>query len=115
MESISEMSKGGISSGIEDKLYRSLLSSAESARDKACLASIALTHAGDGILVVPSPALGLQLRSPEFRAAVLYRLGIPIFGKEGDCVACGQFSDIYGDHAIVCASGGERIARHNHL
>ena len=40
---------------------------------------------------------------------------MPVFQSDGSCVACGQDSDKYGDHAIACASQGERIARHNHL
>ena len=40
---------------------------------------------------------------------------MPIFREEGACVACGQWSDRYGDHAISCGSQGERISRHNHL
>ena len=59
--------------------------------------------------------LGLQLRPAEFRTVVLYRLGMPIFQTEGPCVACGMVSDVYGDHAVSCASQGERISRHNHL
>ena len=30
-------------------------------------------------------------------------------------MACGQHSDKFGDHAVGCASQGERISRHNHL
>ena len=40
---------------------------------------------------------------------------MPIFQTEGACIACGQVSDWYGDHAISYGSQGERIARHNHL
>ena len=28
---------------------------------------------------------------------------------------CKRVSDMYGDHVISCAIGGERIARHSHL
>ena len=39
-----------------------------------------------------------------------------MFEYDGSCGACGVgFSDKFGDHAIGCASQGERIARHNHL
>ena len=31
------------------------------------------------------------------------------------CPACLRLSDVMGDHAMSCGSGGERIARHNHL
>ena len=46
--------------------------------------------------------------------AAEYRLGIPVFERDGVCV-CSRPSDQYGDHAVGCASQGERIARHNHL
>ena len=86
-----------------------------SVRDTARLNSLTLSHSGDWLNVVPSPALGLQLRGQEFRTSVLYRLGAPVFSSEGPCIACGHPSDIYGDHAVGCASRGERISRHNHL
>ena len=44
-----------------------------------------------------------------------YRLGVPVYDKEGLCPACGMASDILGDHGISRCSEGERIARHNHL
>ena len=79
------------------------------------MSSLSLKHAGDWLQVVPSPPLGLLLRAPEFKSAVLYRLGVPVFQREGPCVAYGQASDKHGDHAIACAARGERISRHNHL
>ena len=84
-------------------------------RDKTRLASLSLSHSGDWLGVVPCAALGLQLRPAKFRVAILYGLGMPIFESEGPCVACGRSSDIYADHAVSCASQGERISRHNHL
>jgi hypothetical protein len=55
------------------------------------------------------------MRPQEFRVAAQYRLGIPVFASEGDCVSCGRPSDIFADHAISCAYEGERISRHNRL
>ena len=41
---------------------------------------------------------------------------MPVFLEDGACIACGNpNSDKFGDHAVGCASQGERIARHNHL
>ena len=77
---------------------------------------VSLPHSGDWLLVVPSPSLGLQLKDGEFRNSALYHLGMPVFEFDGSCEACGAgFSDEFGDHAIGCASQGERIAHHNHL
>ena len=84
-------------------------------RDMARLTCLALPHAGDWINVVPSPSLGLHLRSPEWIISAKYRLGCPVFTAEGLCPACQHQSDREGDHAISCGSEGERIARHNQL
>ena len=100
---------------IEETLHNNLLNGAETSRDKARLQSLQLPHAGDWLHVIPSPSLGLLMRPPEFRVSVLYRLGMPVFAGDGPCIACGQFSDSLGDHAVGCASQGERIARPNHL
>ena len=84
-------------------------------RDVARLRSLVLPHAGDWLCVVPSPALGLHLRTVEFIVSIKYRGGIPVYSTTGQCPACRGVSDEYGDHAISCGSEGERIARHNHL
>ena len=86
-----------------------------SVRETARLASLGLAHAGDWLNLVPCPALGLHLRPAEFTAALKYRLGVPMYDREGPCPACGRPSDTLGDHALCCGSSGERIARHNSL
>ena len=84
-------------------------------RDIARLASLGLPHSGDWLNVIPSPNLGLHLRSAEWITSAKYRLGCPVFPTSGKCSACPQFSDKEGDHAISCGYQGERTARHNHL
>ena len=86
-----------------------------SVRDRARLGALSLPHAGDFLFTIPSPVLGLPMRSDEFRLTVCYRLGIPVFDAAAPCPACHRESDRYGDHAILCGTDGERIARHNHL
>jgi hypothetical protein len=102
-----------------DQNNRSLLSNqtreSGSVREMARLASVGLAHAGDWLNVVPSPALGLHLRSQEFIAVTKYRLGANIYPRESQCPACGHHSDRLGDHAMCCSSNGERISRHNIL
>ena len=104
-----------LSNRVTKRMRENLLERLESVRDKARLNSLTLPHAGDWLQVVPCPALGLQLKAQELRISCLYRLGAPVFPGEGPCVACGQQSDSLGDHAVGCASRGERISRHNHL
>ena len=84
-------------------------------REIARLASVGLPHAGSFLSVVPSPPLGLHLRSAEFIPVLKYRLGIPVYSSEGPCPACDAISDRMGDHALGCSKTGDRIARHNLL
>ena len=84
-------------------------------REVARLKSLGLPHAGAWLNCPPMPALGLHLRGQEFVVAVKCRIGLPIFNSAGKCPACNKDSDMLGDHALVCAFGGERIARHNSL
>ena len=114
-EVIVGVSQCGLSQRVDAALRQQLEDSVDSVRDKTRLNSLSLRHAGDWLNIVPCAALGLQLRPAEFRTATLYRLGMPIFQTEGPCVACGMISDVYADHAVSCASQGERISRHNHL
>ena len=114
-EGLYAMSQKSLSQSMDKKSLSLLREACADVRDKARLNTVMGPHAGDWLHVVPSPSLGLQLRAQEFRVSVLYRLGEPVFDKEGPCVACGQLSDRHGDHAVGCASRGERISRHNHL
>ena len=111
------MKQKELSTLVDNAVKRKLLGlTAQSTRDLARLQSVSLPHAGDWLTVVPSPSLGLNLRPAEFRTVCLYRLGMPIFTTDGPCIACDHgTSDRFGDHAVGCASQGERIARHNHL
>ena len=47
-------------------------------RETARLRCLGNKHAGDWLQVVPSPSLGLNLRSAEFIVSMKYRLGNPI-------------------------------------
>ena len=82
-------------------------------REVARLRCLSNARAGYWLTVCPSPSLGLNLRGPEFTMVLKYRLGAPVYNAEVPCPACGQPSDIMGDHALGCGSAGERIARHN--
>ena len=51
-------------------------------RETARLASLGLAHAGDWLNLVPCPALGLHLSPAEFTAALKYRLGASLTGRD---------------------------------
>lgn len=84
-------------------------------REVARMASLSLAYAGAWLTCSPIKALGLHMRGPEFVAAVKLRLGLQVYASGGKCPACGKDSDVLGDHAMVCGTGGERISRHNAL
>ena len=84
-------------------------------REVARMASLSLPYAGAWLTCSPIKALGLHMRGPEFVAAVKLRLGLQVYARAGKCPSCGKDSDVLGDHAMVCGTGGERISRHNAL
>ena len=116
-EELMGMRQKQLSSKVDLHLHRCLLESLgeEDQREKARLMSLTLPHIGDWLNVAPIKTLGLHLRSAEFVIVAKYRLGIPVFARDGPCPACLRPSDALGDHAMCCGFGGERISRHNHL
>jgi hypothetical protein len=56
---------------------------------------------------------GREIDAPLFRVALKHRLRTPVFDRDGFCPCCGVVMDIWGDHAITCACGGDRTIRHN--
>ena len=100
---------------LEQKRQLAELFGEDEEREKARLLSISLDNTGDSLNTPPLIALGLHLRPVEFVLVVKYCLGLPVFDQRGPCPACLQESDVLGDHALCCGSGGERISRHNAL
>ena len=117
LEGLNLMTQRQISGLVDTESASRVLQSAEGERNKARLNCLAREGAGDWLTAIPSKALGLHLRRIEFITAVKYRLGLPIFLQEGECPVprCRSRNDIFGDHAISCGYGGERIAKHNHV
>ena len=116
-EDLVGVSQRHLGAKVDKEQERRLLEGVEDgdAEEMARLKSLTLPHAGDWLNVVPSTALGLHLRPQEFVMVARYRLGLPLYTKDGPCPACHRLSDRQGNHAMCCGSGGERIARHNHL
>ena len=48
-----------------------------------------------------------------FRTALRRRLRMPIWDGDTACGLCGEVLDRWGDHAICCSGGGDRVLRHN--
>ena len=116
VESLIGMSQQMASLKVDQKnqsFLSNLLAEEGDDREIARMSSLGLPHAGGFLSVVPSPPLGLHLRSAEFIPVIKYRLGIPVYSSEGPCPACNAISDCMGDHALGCSKTGDRIARHN--
>ena len=43
------------------------------------------------------------------------RLRLPVADEDIPCPLCDGVTDRFGDHALVCACGGDRVKRHNRL
>jgi ubiquitin carboxyl-terminal hydrolase 44/49 len=91
-------------------------------RTQNLLLACTMAHASDWLLAPPIPGLGLSLRSENFRAALKFRLGLPLFEPGLQCpatskagVVCGEELDVFGDHALCCHFGTSRLFRHNHV
>jgi hypothetical protein len=99
----------------DELMLQHLISEAPTERERQRLARVAQPHACGFITGVPSEEDGndVLLRPRNFRVAVAYRLGIPLFNGEVKCPMCTQTIDVYGDHATCCAKAGDLIVRHN--
>ena len=65
---------------------------------------------------------GVQYTDRQWEQALRWRLGIQSPGPQQPCLnikanedPCGEVLDADGDHAVICACGPMRIARHNGL
>jgi hypothetical protein len=86
------------------------------------LLACTMAHASDWLQAPPIPGLGLSLSSDNFRAALKFRLGLPLFEANLSCPAtsregesCGEALDVFGDHALCCHYGTSRVFRHNNV
>ena len=50
---------------------------------------------------------------PLFRVALQRRLRMPLWDRDTACGLCGEVLDRWGDHALACCCGGDRVLRHN--
>ena len=55
----------------------------------------------------------LHIPSLLFQVALQRRLRMPIWECDTACGLCGEVLDRWGDHALCCCGGGNRVLRHN--
>jgi hypothetical protein len=73
-------------------------------------------HAGAYLLTPPNEAMGYRMSPREWTHTLARRIFVPLIPKCILCPCCEKKPlDIWGDHAIMCASGNDRITRHNRL
>jgi hypothetical protein len=111
---------------LSDQQHRALLSGLKARSDtrtKNLLLACSMPHASDWLQAPPIPGLGLSLHNDNFRTALKFRLGLPLFDTGLVCPAtssksgevCGAELDVFGDHALCCHFGTSRLFRHNNL
>ena len=111
-----DLSQKRLSYLIDSNLHSSLLKDVQTdnnRRDSARLLSLTLPQAGAFLNAIPNPSFGLSILPENFRVALKYRLGLPVYLSSHSCPACGKDSDVFGDHTITCSSEYERIHRHD--
>jgi hypothetical protein len=85
------------------------------ARARAHLRLVRQPGAGAWLTAMPSFAIGNAIAAPLFVTLLRRRLGMPVFEESFFCPRCAGVMDPFGDHALVCAGGGDRTLRHNAL
>ena len=121
LEELSDPSTGDFSQKrlsylVDSQIQSSLLKDFQSSQDRrsaARLLSLSLPMAGAFLNAIPSHIFGLSIIPESFRIILQYRLGLPVYASSHPCPACGQDSDVLGDHTITCSSEYERIYRHD--
>ena len=113
---ISQYTQHKIQEALDDAAFSDLLGNQISNREKARLLSLTLPQSGAWLSAPPIPSLGLHLQPNEFRAALKYRIGVPLYIEERKCPYCqnGRL-DKLGDHALSCHGRGDVISRHDRV
>jgi hypothetical protein len=110
-----------LSSERHEAIFQKLMAKS-TPRSNNLMLACSLPHASDWLLAPPIAGLGLALSSVEFRAALKFRLGIPLYAEPFPCpvvsnagLECGIEMDVFGDHAICCCHGTSYLFRHNNV
>jgi hypothetical protein len=73
-------------------------------------------HASSVWFTLPIPGLGWTIEPFGYRLALRYRLGLPVYPVVRQCGRCRLYDiDIFGDHAIHCASRPGYKLRHDQV
>ena len=116
---IPKFSQKTIQQTLDNDKFQSLKANLASERKSARILSLSVRQAGAWLSAPPNPAPGLHMVPNEIRVRAKYRLGVPVYntGRKWALSEAGVLDiyGVYGDHAIVCHSRGEAIAKHDRI
>ena len=100
---ISQHTQHKIREALDNAAFSYIHGNQISNREKSCLFSLTLPQSCAWLSAPPIPSLGLHHQPNEFRAALKYRIGVPLYIEERKCPNCqnGRL-DKLGDHALSC-------------
>lgn len=90
----------------------SMVRDVDNLRMQALLNGVSTNFAGAWLSAVPCKQRDQYLSPGEFKMALRYWLGVPIFDSDSQCI-CGVKVDCFGDHVLVCKNAGLLNERHN--
>ena len=79
----------------------------------AHMSLLGLEGAGAWLHAIPSEALGTKITPQLYVPMLQRRLRMPLFKEPFFCPLCDGVMDVWADHALTCACGGDRTKRHN--
>ena len=80
---------------------------------RAHMSLLGLEGAGTWLHAIPSEVLGTKIAPQLYVPMLQCRPRIPFFEEPFFCPLCDGVMDVWGDHALTCACGGDRTKRHN--
>ena len=112
----SQYTQHKIQETLDDAAFSDLLCNQISNQEKARLLSLTWPQYGAWLSVPPIHSLCLHLQPNYFRAALKYRIGVPLYIEERKCPYCQNSRlDKLDDHALSCHGRGDMISRHDRV
>jgi len=114
-----EKTQKELSAFIDDNIYEKLIASCDNDGWNGKLTKVRLlakknNKAVAWINVIPNPNINMHIINREYITIVKYWLGLQIYKERTTCPSCKKHNlDIWGQHALVCPTSGDRISRHN--
>ena len=106
---ITQLRQQELSLAIDDSTLMDLkISKANNTHYLAHLNLITASGAGAWLHAIPSGSLSTRIDPLIYRTMIQRRLRVPIYDQNTHCPFCDEVMDIYGDHCLTCACGGDQ-------